>query len=199
MAALAVAAPLATALPAPPAGAHSGGRAQLYVDSIHLEPLADGWLTTLSVRDADSGRLEAGYGVQVAGSGPGGQAVGPVSLTDPDADGRYQATVPMTVGGWSLTVKADEIAGGPRAVPFRRTWPVTLEPGRPVDVAGPSPSAPPAGPGAADRTIPLLLGLVAAATLSGLVLRRRKKSEPPASRRARATPVAGSSANVEPS
>ena len=143
---------LALALPAAPAGAHSGGRAQLYVDSIRLEPQADGWLAALVVRDADSGRPEPGFGVQVTGSGAGGAAVGPVSLADPDADGRYVGLVPMTEGGWALTVEADEIPGGPRALPFRKTWAVTLQAGQPLDLAGSRP--PTEDGGAGPRTVP---------------------------------------------
>lgn len=164
------------ALPGPPAGAHSGGRAQLYVDSIRLEPRADGWNVALVVRDGDSGQREPGFGVQVAASGPAGQTVGPVGLADGDNDGRYEGTVPITDGSWTLTVEADEVPGGARAVPFKKTWPVTLQAGQPVDVAGSRPPAEGTGP----RTGPLILGITAAVTLSGLLTlartRRKKQS-----------------------
>lgn len=196
--ALAAIAPIAvalasfTAVPVAPAGAHSGGRAQIYVDSIRLEPQAGGWLTTLVVRDADSGRPEPGFGVEVSASDPAGQAVGPVSLADPDADGRYTALVPMTEGGWALTVEAGEIPGGARAVRFITTWPITLQAGRPLDLAGSRPPASEGKSGAADRTIPLLFGVTAAIALSTLVTltrsrRQRKPAGPPPPDRPSAT------------
>ena len=182
MIAVLVAVVLALALPVASAGAHSGGRAQLYVDSIRLEPQADGWLAALVVRDADSGRPEPGYGVQLRGSGAGGAAVGPVSLADPDADGRYVGLVPMTEGGWALTVAADEIPGGPRALPFTKTWAVTLQAGRPLDLAGSRPSAPRGESGAGPSAVPFVLRLLAVSTLAGVVSlwiarRRRTGSE----------------------
>jgi hypothetical protein len=186
--------PLASlaALPTAPAGAHSGGRAQLYVDSVRLEPQAEGWLTTLVVRDADSGRPEPGFGVELTASDPAGQTVGPVSLADPDANGRYTAVVPMTEGGWALTVEADEIPGGARAVPFKKTWPITLRAGQPLDLAGSRPPASEGEAGATDRTIPLLFGVAAAIALSTLVTltrtrRQRKAADPPPPDRASAT------------
>ena len=160
------------ALPGPPAGAHSGGRAQLYVDSIRLAPQADGWDVALVVRDGDSGQREPGFGVHVAASGPAGQTVGPVGLADGDNDGRYEGTVPITDGPWTLTVEADEVPGGARAVPFKKTWPVTLQAGQPVDLAGSRP--PPGDHEAAPRTVPLILGT--AATLSGLLTLARTRS-----------------------
>lgn len=166
------------ALPAAPAGAHSGGRAQLYVDSIHLEPRAEGWLTTLVVRDADSGRSEPGFGVEVTASHPAGQTVGPVSLADPGADGRYTALVPLTEGGWALTVEADEIPGGARAVPFKRTWPITLQAGQSLDLAGSRPPATDAESGPADRTILLVLGVTAAIALSTVARTGPRRTRP---------------------
>jgi hypothetical protein len=168
---------LLAAVSAAPAGAHSGGRAQLYVDSIRLEPQAEGWLTTLVVRDADSGRPEPGFGVELTASHPAGETVGPVSLADPDTDGRYTAIVPMTDGGWALTVEADEIPGGARAVPFKKTWPITLQPGQPLDLAGSRPPASDGESGAADRTIPLLFGVTAAIALSTLITLSRTRRQ----------------------
>ncbi|HET9770096.1 MAG TPA: hypothetical protein VFS16_04345 [Acidimicrobiia bacterium] len=163
----------AALLPAPPAGAHSGGRAQLYVDSIRLEPQPEGWHVALTVLDGDSGQREPGFGVQVGAAGPGGETIGPVDLADGDNDGRYEGTVPLTAGSWTLTVDAGEIPGGARAVPFEKSWPVTLQAGRPVDVAG---SRPPAGGhGAGSRAVPLILGIAAAAALSGLVTLARSR------------------------
>ncbi|MEW6477645.1 MAG: hypothetical protein AB1679_35820 [Actinomycetota bacterium] len=132
----AVAGLVALVLSAGPAGAHSGGRAQLYVDSVRLEPQAGGWRAELVVRDADSGQPEPGVGVELAANRGAGEPLGPVALTDPDGDGRYSALVPLADGPWTITVRAEEIPGGPRALPFSRTWSATVQAGRAIDVGG---------------------------------------------------------------
>lgn len=161
---------VALALPAVSAGAHSGGRAQLYVDSVHLEPQAGGWRADLVVRDADSGKPEPGVAVQLAVQGAEA-----VTLNDPDGDGRYSALVPLTAGVWSVTVKADEIPGGPRALPFSRTWPATLQAGQPLDL-GASGARAGGGAGGHFPAVPLGLALGVLAAVVLLVWRRRRRT-----------------------
>ena len=156
---------VAVALPAAPAAAHSGGRAQLYVDIVHLEPQAGGWRAELVVRDADSGKPEPGFGVQLTATDGDRPPVGPVDLADPDADGRYMADVPLTEGTWAVTVEAAEIPGGPRAVPFTRTWPATLQPGRALDLGGSGPRAADHRAGGHLPVVPLGLALAVVAAL----------------------------------
>jgi hypothetical protein len=166
---------LVLAGPAAPAGAHAGGRAQLYVDSVHLVPQAGGWGADLVVRDADSGRPEPGFGVQLAVQAGGRPPAEPVPLADPDGDGRYGAFVPLTAGSWSFTVKADEVPGGPRALPFSRTWSGILEAGQPLDLGASLPR--PAGRGSGGRGPAVAvagLGVLAAVVL--LVWRRRRRT-----------------------
>lgn len=188
-----LAAGLPLALPAAPAGSHSGGRAQLYVDSAHLEPQPTGWLASLVVRDADSGRAEPGFSVQIAASGPEGASVGPVNLADPDANGRYAAVVPLTEGSWALTVQAAELPGGPQAVPFTKTWPAILHAGRPVDLSDSRTRATDRRAKGGAPAMPLALGLAATAVaaLGTLVGRRRPTTCPsgPPGRRAGAGPA----------
>jgi hypothetical protein len=159
---------LPLALPAAPAGSHSGGRAQLYVDTAHLEPQPTGWLAWLVVRDADSGRVEPGLSVQIAASGPGGASVGPVNLADPDADGRYAAVVPLTEGSWALTVQAAELPGGPQAIPFTKTWPAILRAGYAVDLSDSRTTATDRRTEASLPAMPLALGLAAATAVAAL-------------------------------
>jgi hypothetical protein len=162
-------------VPAAPAVAHSGGRAQLYVESVHLEPQAGGWRAELVVRDADSGRPEPRFGVQLVAQAGDQPPVEALPLADPDGDGRYGAFVPLTAGSWSFTVKADELPGGPRALPFSRTWPATLQAGQPLDLGATVPR--PAGrgnPGRGPAVAIAGLGLLAALAL--LVRRRRRRA-----------------------
>jgi hypothetical protein len=165
---------VALTLPAAPAAAHSGGRAQLYVDSVRLQPRAGGWQAELVVRDADSGGAEPGVGVQLTASSGAGPVLGPVPLTDADGDGRYAAAIPLTAGSWTVTVNADEIPGGPRALPFTRTWSATLEPGRPLDLGGSGSRFGDGGGGGGVPAVPLGLGLVSGAAL--LIVWRVRRS-----------------------
>lgn len=164
---------VAVALSAAPAAAHAGGRAQLYVESVHLEPQAGGWRAELVVRDADSGRPEPGFGVQLAAQAGDRPPVEPLPLADPDGDGRYGAVVPLTAGSWSVTVKADELPGGPRALPFSRTWSATLQAGQPLDLGALASAS--AGRGGGGRGPALALaGLGVLGAVAHLVLRRRR-------------------------
>jgi hypothetical protein len=155
---------VALVLPAGPARAHSGGRAQLYVDSVHLEPQAAGWRAELVVRDADSGKPEPGVGVQLTANGAAGQPIGPVALADPDGDGRYLALLSLAAGPWTITVEADEIPGGPRALPFSRTWTGNLD-GQVLDLGGSGPRSANRGGGGHVPAVALGLGILAALAL----------------------------------
>lgn len=150
-----------------PTGAHSGGRAQLYVDSVRLEPHSNGWQAALVVRDADSGNPEPGFGVQLTASAPDGGTIGPVVLTDPQADGHYATTVLLSDGPWSLTFQAAEIPGGPQAIPFTKTWQVTLQGGQPLDLAGSRAPASGGGSGA-HAAVLVAIALLAVAGLFAL-------------------------------
>ena len=167
-----VTAGLVVLTPCLPARAHSGGRAQLYVDSVRLEPHSGRWQAALVVRDADSGKPEPGFGVQLTAAGPGGQTLDPVALTDIHADGHYAATVSLFDGPWSLTFRAAEIPGGPRAIPFTKTWRVTLQAGQPLDLVGSR--APASGGGHGTHVaVPLALALLAVASLFALTRTNR--------------------------
>jgi LPXTG-motif cell wall-anchored protein len=164
------------ALSAAPAAAHAGGRAQLYVESVHLEPQAGGWRAELVVRDADSGRPEPGFGVQLtAQAGDDRSPVEPLPLADPDGDGCYGAVVPLTAGSWSVTVKADELPGGPRALPFSRTWSATLQAGQPLDLGAPASAAAGRGSGGQGPAL-ALAGLGVLGALALLIWRRRRRA-----------------------
>ena len=157
------------ALPIAPAGAHSGGRAQLFVDAVRLEPQPGGWQADLVLRDADSGKPEPGFGVRLAASAPDGRVIGAVDLADPDADGRYAGVVPLTDGPWTLTLHAAEIPGGRQAIPFTKTWTATLQVGQALDLTN---SVSPTLLRRSARTrsmVPLVLGLVGTAALAGVV------------------------------
>lgn len=157
------------ALPAASAGAHSGGRAQLFVDTVRLEPQPGGWRAALVLRDADSGKPEPGFAVRLTASAPDGRVIGPVDLAEPDTDGRYAGAVPLTDGTWTLTLHAAEIPGGRQAIPFTKTWTATLQVGQALDLTN---SVSPTLLRRSARTrsmVPLVLGLVGTAALAGVV------------------------------
>jgi hypothetical protein len=115
---------------AEPAGAHAGGRAELYLADFRVEPaLPASWTVHAVLSDRDSGKPLPGFDVMVTGTGPSGSAFGPVALTDPDARGRYGGTITPSAGQWALTVDARGFPGGAEGVPLTKTIEVHLQPG----------------------------------------------------------------------
>jgi hypothetical protein len=115
---------------AAPAGAHAGGRAELYLVAFRVEPAQPtGWTVRALVSDRDTGKPLPGFDVKLTGTSPSGSAFGPVALTDPDARGRYGGTISPSVGQWALTVDARGFPGGAEGIPLTRTIEVDLEPG----------------------------------------------------------------------
>ena len=169
-------------LPATPAGAHAGGRAQLYIATATVAPGNGGWAVTTVLRDLDSGAPEPGFAVDVSGAGPAGAAFGPVALADPDATGRYQGALPAVAdGAWALTVRASEVPGGNAALPVSRTYNVTLRPGQSVDLSKARAASP--GKGGGSGALPVFLGVVAllaAAVGGGAWFGRHRRAMVPA-------------------
>jgi hypothetical protein len=147
---------------APAASAHTGGRPQLYIAGVKVQPTPARWDVQVMLTDADSGRPEPGFAVSVSGSGPSGVSFGPAALADPTNRGRYSAAVRATAGRWTLLVTAHDVPGGPAAVAVSRRYEVTLTPGQASDPAG---SVTPAA--AARRSWPSLLPLLAGGGLIG--------------------------------
>jgi len=164
---------------APAAGAHSGaGQAQLYVATARLEPHGTAWSLTVMVRDADSGAPQPGFAVEASGSGTSGARFGPVALSDPGNDGRYEGLVPVAPGEWAITLTAGEIPGGQRALPFTKTWNIALQSGQALDVTGGAQAPRPGSGGSGTPFVPLVvapvLGAVGVVLLAVRLLRRRQ-------------------------
>jgi hypothetical protein len=184
---LAVAAALLTLAPAPPASAHHGysGPVRLYLDTVRLEPGPDGWLIRAALHDSGNGKPAPGFVVHAAGTATGGQsAFGPLTLTDTDTDGRYEAAVgQLATGDWTLTVDvADAPGASERAIPLKRTWPVTLHPNQTLDVLGRLPAPKSGDPSGSGPPVPLLLGVAAGLTALAVAARQtaRRRTTPTA-------------------
>lgn len=184
---LAAALAVTAALAGPPltgrAEAHHGyeGPARLYLATVRLDPGADGWFARAALNDTASGKPAPGFLVEVTGSGPEGASLGPASLADLDADGRYEAALgALPAGDWSLTLHVGDLPGGDeRVIPITRTWTLTLHPGRPVDVLARRSPADDSPSGNAAGVVPLLLSVAGGAAVLGLavtgVARRRRR------------------------
>jgi len=183
-----VAALAAPAFTTPAFAHHGGGGAlvRLYLGSVRLEPQAQEWVVRAAVNDAGSGKLAPGFLVQVSASGPNGATFGPVSLTDDDADGRYEAPLgALPPGDWSVRVEVGDVPGGDGyLIPINRTFPVRLAPGQPVELieGGSSSRTPAPSSGSGTDLAPLLLvaGIVALLGMSAAWLTRRRRAVLPA-------------------
>jgi len=169
-------------LPAAPAWAHAGGRAQLYIATVTVAPDNGGWSATAVLRDLDSGAPEPGFGVEVSGTGPSGAAFGPLAMADPQGTGRYQATLPgVGEGAWTVTVRGSEVPGGNAALAVQRSYTVTLRPGQAVDLSKAGASS--SGKHSGSSALPLgfgVLTVVAVAVGGGAWFGRRRRPMVPA-------------------
>jgi hypothetical protein len=152
----------------------------LYLGSVRLEPQGDGWVVRAVLNDTSSGTPAPGYLVQVTGSGPQGATFGPVSLSDDDSDGRYDASLGRVApGNWSLSVDVGDAPGGDGyVVPISKTWPVRLQAGQALDLRQVSSSGTGAPSGSGTDHSPLLLGAGVVALLGVTVawLSRRRRA-----------------------
>jgi len=167
---LAVAALLAAA---GPASAHSGGRVQLFVDRLALHSGGgNDWTVSLILVDADSGTLAPGFDVGAEATDAGGHSAGATALAD-HGGGEYTGRLTAAPGNWQVAIRADTLPGGVVGVPLRKTYDVTLEPGKDVTVGGRAPGGSHgSGTGIA---LPLTAGVILAAIAGWLLLARRRR------------------------
>jgi hypothetical protein len=178
----AVVAVAALLAPAAPASAHSGGRVQLFVDRLALHSAGgNDWTVSLILVDADSGTLAPGFDVAAEAVDPAGHSTGATALTD-HGGGDYTGRLTAAPGKWQVAVRADTLPGGVVGVPLRKTYDITLEPGKDVAVAGQAPGGSRgSGSGVA---LPVTVGVVLALIAGGWLLlgRRRRPALAPARR-----------------
>jgi hypothetical protein len=155
---------------AAPAAAHHGyaGPVRLYLQDVNVEPKAEGWVLHATLNDSGNGKAAPGFVVHANGTGPAGAAFGPLTLSDGDADGRYESVLgPLPAGDWSLAIDVTDAPGSEeRAIPLKRSWPVTLRPGQALDLLGRLPAPTGESSSGSGSAVPLVLGV--AAGLAGL-------------------------------
>lgn len=158
--------------------AHTGsGQAQLYISGGLLTAGGEVRRLSVVVRDADSGAPQPRVDVEVKGQSGTGTEFGPLVLSDPGNVGRYEIEVPMTPGQWTIRLEAKELPGGPSALPFARTWSVTLRAGESVDFTGSkSSSSSEDGAGGEFPSTLLALTAVPGAVAASWLLRRRRRA-----------------------
>ena len=182
--ALAALAVTLTLISATPALAHHGyaGPVRLYLETVRLDTESQAGRLQVGVSDAGTGKPAPGFIVDAVASGPGGSTVGPVYLTDVDADGRYEAPLgSLPPGDWSVTVNVTDAPNSEeRAIPVTRTWKVTLHPNESLDLIGRETTldteARPSSSGSSSTTLTAFLALAALTALlaTTLTLKRRR-------------------------
>jgi hypothetical protein len=113
---------LALVGPAFPAAAHSGGKAELFMRAVKVEPAeTDGsYQITVNLIDRDSGERMSGYAASVEGTNANGGRIEPTPLTAL-VGGVYTAPVAASPGDWTLTIRANGVPGVGDAVPLAVT------------------------------------------------------------------------------
>jgi hypothetical protein len=169
-----------------PALAHHGyaGPVRLYLETVRLETHDQAGRLQVGVNDAGTGQPAPGFVVDAVASGPSGSTVGPIYLTDVDADGRYEAPLgSLPPGDWSVTVNVTDAPNSEeRAVPVTRTWNVTLRPNESLELVGRQTTldtkARPSSSGSSSTTLTAFVALAALAAALALAL-TRKRHRPP--------------------
>lgn len=109
------------------AAAHAGGIEQLFPSEVKATPDAHGWEIRVTLVDADSSKPARGFGVTARGvSASSSTSFGPVTLVDPDNTGDYVGHVSILGGGWTVTIEAKSVPGGPAGIPFAKAYDVTF-------------------------------------------------------------------------
>jgi hypothetical protein len=166
---------------AAPASAHSGGRVQLFVDRLALHPTGgNDWTVSLIMVDADSGTLAPGFDVAAEAIDSAGHSAGATPLAD-HGGGEYTGRLTAAPGKWEVAIRADTLPGGVVGVPLRKTYDVTLEPGKDVALGGRAPARRQgSGTGVA---LPLVAGAVLAVIAGWLLFGRHRRPAPAPARR----------------
>jgi hypothetical protein len=164
-----------------PAQAHHGyaGPVRLYLETVRLETQGQTWQIRAGVNDAGTGKPAPGFVVEASGTGPQGAAFGPLHLSDPDADARYEAALgALPAGDWSVTVNVTDAPNSDeRAVPVTRTWNLALTPGQPLELIGRQTTLDRtlSSPSSGSSTAVTALSLAALAILAALTLTRLRR------------------------
>lgn len=90
------------------ASAHNAGRVELLVTNLAFNRTPQGMAVGASLIDRDSGEVAAGFEVVVTASASHGASAGPVTLTDPKGNGRYEGLLPLGPGEWTVTLRAEQ-------------------------------------------------------------------------------------------
>jgi hypothetical protein len=90
------------------ASAHNAGRVELLITNLKFEHTGQGVTVSAHLIDRDSGAQAAGFAIVVSASAANGASAGPIALTDPGGTGRYEGFLPIAVGSWTVTARAEQ-------------------------------------------------------------------------------------------
>jgi hypothetical protein len=109
------------------ASAHNAGRVELLITDLEFEHTGQGVTVSANLIDRDSGVQAGGFAIVVSASAANGASAGPVTLTDPGGTGRYEGFLPIAVGSWTVTARAEQGASALPALGSTRVAQVKVD------------------------------------------------------------------------
>lgn len=173
----------ATVAVAAPAGAHAGGRIQLFLKDLKVEAGDGGYNLTALLVDRDSGEVATGFSTTAQGTSADGRTF-PESRMTAESGGVYRLSVPADPGDWTVTLRSVAVPGTDEAQPLADQKRITF----PVPGAAPAPATPGAGEEATAGTggdggggsggVIALIVVVALAGVGGVFFAKRRRPSP---------------------
>lgn len=154
------------------AGAHSGGKVQLFLKDLRVERTGSGYDVTAVLVDRDSGETATGFSTTLEGRSADGQSF-PATQMAAESRGVYQLSLPADPGNWTVTLRAVAVPGTDDAIPLvdQKQISFPLEGSTAIGSGG-------GGGGGNTGTVMALVVAVALAGLGGAALARRKRPGP---------------------
>jgi hypothetical protein len=161
---------LAAILVAAPAGAHSGGKVQLFLKDLKVERVDGGYEITAMIVDRDSGEPATGYSTTVEGRRDG--TTFPATAMEAERGGVYRVSLPADPGNWTLTVRAVAVPGTDDALPLVDQKQLSFP------TEGSAATSGDGGGGGGSGTTMAIIVVVILAGLGGVAMARRRRPEP---------------------
>ena len=162
---------LALAVLAGPAGAHSGGKVQLFLKDLKVERAGTGYDITAVIVDRDSGEAATGFSTTLEGRSADGLAFAATPM-EAERDGIYRVSVAAEPGSWTLTLRSVAVPGTDDAVPLVDKKRVTFPTEGSAEAAGDG------GGGGGSSAVMALVVVVGLVGVGGVALARRRRPEP---------------------
>jgi hypothetical protein len=160
---------LAVVAVAGPAGAHSGGKVQLFLKDLKVERVDTGYDVTAVIVDRDSGGAATGFSTTLEGRSGDGQSF-PATQMTAESGGIYRLSLPADPGSWTVTLRSVAVPGTEDAVPLVDQKQISFPAEGSAETSGD-------GGGGGSSAVMALIVAVGLAGVAGVAFARRRRPE----------------------